>query len=79
MMLKSIFTGPDGVTYDYSKVLGAFGIIALCFGEIYHLIDDNIFNAIEFGTSFAAILTAACGGVWLKSKGNDMPPTKGDQ
>jgi hypothetical protein len=70
---KDILTGKHGDCYDYAKVVGLAGLFCLNAGVLWHLYDDNVFDAINYATAFAAILAAACGGVWLKSKGDDMP------
>ena len=75
-VIKDTLTGADGETYDYAKVGGVWGILCLCVGAVYHLWDDNLFDSIAFATAFSIIVGAVCGGVYLKNKGGDMPPTK---
>jgi hypothetical protein len=75
-VLRDTLTGKDGITYDYAKVSGVFGVLCLNAGVLWHLYDDNVFEAVTYATAFSTILAAACGSVWLKSKGDDMPEVK---
>ena len=74
--VKDTLTGPDNETYDFAKLGGLSGMLTLFTAELWHLMDDNVFDPIQFATAFATVLSAACAGIWLKSKGNDMPVVK---
>ena len=68
-ILKDSLTETDSQTYDFAKVSGMFGLQCLLAMELWHLYDDNVFNAQEFSIAFSTILASSCAGVYMKNKG----------
>lgn len=65
LMLKQMFTGPDGITFDPARVIGygtaIAGVGVFLFNSIWQVMHTHAFDPQTYGAGFAAV----CGGVMM--------------
>ncbi|WP_066803253.1 hypothetical protein [Sphingomonas asaccharolytica] len=67
--LKHLLTAKDGETYAPARVYWCLGSVQFLVLSAWSVIaHQHEFNATDFGTGFAAILTAGGLGVWFTRK-----------
>ena len=70
------FTGKDNQTLDLGRILWALGVLVFFAMSIYSVWHGTPFNAIDWGTGFAAVLTAGGATLWLKRETEPKPEEK---
>lgn len=65
-IIKDILTNADGVTYCHARVSGFITTLVYLSIQVLDFATTHKFDSIAFATGYAAILTAVCGGVWMK-------------
>lgn len=62
-MIKQLFTGPDGVTFDPARVIGygtaVAGVAVFLFNSVWAVTHGEKFDQQAYGMGFAAV----CGGI----------------
>ena len=73
-VIKDIFTGIDGLTFDPARIVGygtaSVGVLGFASDTLIHLIQKGALDAKSFGIEFAALsggLAAIAAGVSIKS------------
>lgn len=68
MIIKDILTGIDGQSYDIGRVLWSVGVVSYIIYGGWHLFLDHLYNPLDYGAGFGAILAGGGAGIGLKAK-----------
>lgn len=69
--IKQILTGRDNETHDVARWLMVTGALSMIAFTGWHLYKNNVFDVLNFGTAFGALLAA--GGAAIRMKEGSEP------
>lgn len=78
-MIKQLFTGPDGVTFDAARVIGygtaIGGAGVFLVNSVWSVVHTHVFDAQAFGAGFGLVCAGIMAvGVGVGAKAHAEPP-----
>jgi len=74
-VIHDCLTGVDGSTYDPARVYGAMAVNVFLLCSMIAVFRNQVWNPVEYGTGFAALLAGFGAAVAFKAK---TEPPQGD-
>lgn len=74
-IIKDLFTGPDGETFDPARMLWIGGILFFLAFTGHEVYTTNKFDMVNFGIAYGGLLAAGAAGCKIKESNEPKPKT----